>query len=506
MRLRTALSTAAVIALAAWLHQTDGRAQERRPQAVFRSNADLVTVPVFVKGSGGAVAGLQPADFVLTDNGVTQKVDSFSMEALPVDVTVLVETSYAFKDYAKSVNNHVRSIASRVHPGDRLEILGIDSYVNVLLPFGPPGRTFDVEQFPRGGMTSVYDAIAAALMREADPDRQHLVIAITDTIDTMSTLNMAAVAALARQSGATLVLSWVTMAVEGAPMGVPPPWMTSWERVDRHTGRFGPAQRTVPRRQQWTPHYDPPPGRNIYAFDVLREAADLTGGGLHIGGFIERNSAIVFDKVYSEFRRNYVLRYFPEGVARHGWHDVAVTVPRYPRLDIRARHGYFVEADAPKSRTPPAPAAPATGLFDALRAAAGARDLVGLQATIAAADEAGTLVNLIDEFRAAGNLWPATPRREFVAALVLADRAVRSPSEDVARTGLALIARYVPMVRPPLGPDEFAQVWLSASAALLEFAGRPVEAQSLRHAAATEADAPQDWPALLSRLNQLAAK
>ena len=132
-----------------------------------------------------------------------------------------METSHAFKDYAKSVNEQVRQIASRVHPGDRLEILGIDNYVNVLLPFGPPDRAFDVDAFPRGGVTSVNDALVAALLREADPDRQHLIIAITDTIDTMSTLNMAAVRAVAQQSSATLVLSWVTLSED--PMTEPEP-------------------------------------------------------------------------------------------------------------------------------------------------------------------------------------------------------------------------------------------------------------------------------------------
>lgn len=463
---RPAFAVAGAFAVAVSLPQSQGRAQEQKPAPVFRSNADLVTVPVFVKGSGGAVTGLQPADFVLTDNGVAQHVDSFSMEALPVDVTVLVETSHAIRDYAKSVNDQVRQIASRVHEGDRLEILGIDTYVNVLLPFGRPGREFDVNTFPRGGMTSVNDAIVAALLRQPDPDRQHLIIAITDTIDTMSTLDMAAVRAVARQSSATLVLSWVTMSQdEGEPI-----WMTTSERLDRHIR--GPAQRTVPRRQQWTPHYHPPLRRNMSAFDVLREAADLTGGGLHTGGFIERNSAIVFNRIYSEFRRNYVLRYVPRGVARDGWHDVAVTVPRYPRLDIRARHGYFIEAGRPAPGATPAPFAPPPGSLQALRAHADSDDLSALRATVAAAEEAGTLTQLIADFRAAGNLWPARPRREFVAALAIADRAVRSLSEEIASAGIRLIERYPPLVRPPLGPDDFERLWLRAAALLKESAGR----------------------------------
>ena len=96
-----------------------------------------------------------------------------------------------------------------------IEILGIDNYVNVVLPFGSPGREFDVDKFPRGGMTSVYDGLVAALLREADPDRQHLIIAITDTIDTMSTLNMSAVLAHLVRDG-ELALDWDDEITAGA--------------------------------------------------------------------------------------------------------------------------------------------------------------------------------------------------------------------------------------------------------------------------------------------------
>jgi hypothetical protein len=472
--------------------------QAQKPAPVFRANSDLVTIPVFVKGSGGAVAGLRPSDFVLTDNGVKQTVDSFTTEALPVDVTVLIETSYALRDYAKTVNEQVRRIAAEVRPTDRLEILGIDDYVNVLLPMGPPGRAFDVDAFARGGLMSVNDAIAAALMRQADPNRQHLVLVISDTIDTMSTLSMSAVREVARQSSATLYLTWVSLSEDPLFVGAagePPPWNSTSERLERHIR--GASQRTVPRRQQWMPHYDPPNGRNIYAFDVLREAADLTGGGLRIGGFIERNASIIFNKFYAEFRRNYVLRYKPAGVDRGGWHKVEVSVPRYPRLDVRARHGYLIENERTTPAAPVAPPMPSPGSLDALVAAANRDDLAALRATVTTAEETGALSRLIADFIAAGNLWPATPRREFVTALLLADRAVRSSSPELVRGGIALLARTMPLVRPPLGPDEFERLWLSAMASLLRSAARPAEAFRLLNAALERV--PNDPRLLLDR-------
>lgn len=336
------ISIVAITALAT--AEAQQQAVPQAPPAVFRANSDLVTVPVFVRGDQRTIAGLTAADFALTDNGVLQRIQDFSAEALPVDVTVLVETSRAMKDYAKSVNGHVREIMSEVRPTDRIEILGIDDYVNVLLPFGPPDRPFDVSKVPTGGMASVNDALVAALLRQTDPDRQHLIIAITDTIDTMSALDMATVRDVARHSSSTLELAWVSMAVDGVPaleMGAPPSWSNSAERLERH--ERGPAQRHSPRRAQWAPHYTPRPYRTIFDFDLLKEAAELTGGQLRVGGFIDRNAAIIFKKVYAEFRSSVVLRYVPAGVARDGWHAISVTVPRHRDLEIRARQGYFVE-------------------------------------------------------------------------------------------------------------------------------------------------------------------
>jgi len=331
------IAMASIAAIGAW--GTVGAQQQLPPQGppvVFRANSDLVTVPVFVKGNERIITGLTADDFLLTDNGVPQQIQSLSAEALPVDVTVLVETSRAMKDYAKSINGHVHDILSEVRPTDRIEILGIDDYVNVLLPFGPPNRPVDMSHVPTGGMASVNDALVAALVREADPDRRHLIVAITDTIDTMSALDMAAVRDVARHSNATLELVWVTMSGTA-----PPSWTTSAERVDAHVR--GPAQRRSPRRAQWTPHYEPRPNRTFADFDVIREAAELTGGQLRVGSLIDRNAAIIFRKVYAEFRSSVVLRYVPTAVERDGWHALSVTVPKHRDLEIRARQGYFVE-------------------------------------------------------------------------------------------------------------------------------------------------------------------
>jgi len=457
------------------------RVEPQTPQAVFRTNTDLVTVPVFVKGSDGKIGSLSAQDFALTDTGVPQRIEMVDGESIPADVTVLMETGSAIEDYRKGVNEQVRRIAAMMRPTDRIEVLGIDDYVHVLVPFGPPTRSLEVGTFTGGGMMSVNDALVAALLREPSPDRRHLIIALTDTIDTMSTATMATVRDVARQSSSTLVVAWITLSQDGDPSpGVP--WATASERLDRHIkapvtlgarGLLGhpdparPTARTVPARQQWTPHYDPPKGRRWEAFDVLREAAALTGGSVHPPGvFVDRNASTIFDKIYAEFRQNFILRYLPTGVTRDGWHDVTVTIPRTPGAEIRARRGYLVESAAPAST--PTPGTRAMTTLDALIEAAGTSDLPAMRAAIATADSPERLTTLIADFQKAGNVRPASPRREFIAALMLADAAISASSEPLRADALGLLRRYRALVRSPLGPDAFDDEWMASAATIAD--------------------------------------
>jgi VWFA-related protein len=497
MTLRRTLTAPFAIALVAFLcASSGGRAQSQTPQTIFRTNTDLVTIPVFVKGNDSLVGGLGATDFVLTDNGVRQTVETIDSESLPVDVTILMETGSAIEPYRKSLNEQVRKIAALMRPTDRIEVLGIDNYVSVLVPFGAPTRDLKVEAFAGRGMMSVNDALVAALLRESDPDRRHLIIAMTDSIDTMSTLSMASVRDVAKQSRSTLVVSWITLSADADSLF--PPWATSAERLERHvraprslgerpmlnidsklaTPRSSAVivGRTVPARQQWTPHYDPPRGRLSSAFDVLREAADLTGGAVHPPGvFTDRNAAAIFDKIYAEFRRNYILRYLPQGVTRDGWHDVKVTIPSHSGLEVRARRGYLVEPKPP-AIPPPPPPPPVLGSWASVNDAIRRGNFDDVRAMIAAADTPERQQTLMTDFEAAGTEGSIEPRREFVTALLLADAALASTDDDVQGAAVALLSKYAGLVRPPTGPDVFEHGGLIAQTSLLVGAIRPADA------------------------------
>ena len=139
-------------------------------QQVFRAGTDVVSVNVSVRASGAPVNNLHAADFVLLDNGVQQRIESVEVQAVPADVTLLVETSDAVSGYVGSLSNQVQKIAALVRPDDRLSVMTIDTYVTEVLPRQPVLNP-QIGRFTPGGLSSANDALAMALLRHADPDR-----------------------------------------------------------------------------------------------------------------------------------------------------------------------------------------------------------------------------------------------------------------------------------------------------------------------------------------------
>jgi len=185
----------------------------------------------------------------------------------------------------------------------------------------------------------------------------------------------------------------------------------------RNTGPSVGNGSSVARAHSWVPHYTPPAGRILAAFDLLKEAAETTGGALHPPGvFTDRTAAAIFSKVYDDYRHSYVLRYMPAGIARDGWHDIAVTTPKFPSYELHARRGYFVEkagAAAPTAGTP----APTKAPIDALVSAGDAGDYAAVGDAIRNDVFATSRLATIKNFIELGNVFPSAPRREFLVAL-----------------------------------------------------------------------------------------
>ncbi|MEX2271494.1 MAG: hypothetical protein WD690_08495 [Vicinamibacterales bacterium] len=433
--------------------------QTAQQQPVFRSTVDVVTVDVSVRTIGRPVGGLTANDFVLLDNGVRQTIESVEMQEVPVDVSVLVDANEDVTIGLDSIHEQVRRIASRLRPADRIRVTAINGGVADILPARAPALQTMPPIEPRG-VSAASDGIAAALLRGAESGRRHLIVAVTNGVDAISTIAPETVIALARQSEAVLHIVQLDVVLELATQ--PPSYSTGRTRLNAARRQISGLR--PPTRLFWRP-YD-----SIRDIETLRAAADATGGALHLPGLITDTSDVV-TKVFEDYRRSYVLRYTPKGVAREGWHEIVVTVPKYPSYTLHARRGYGVEA-APRPRgreEKPSDRPQFPGRVSTLVEAYDRADYARMEKVLAGVADA----TLVADVRKAGNPWPANPNREAVFVIEIAEAALRSRREAAIEAARDLLVDHRKLVRHPLGPDRFERYWLWAVLAMLQGVNHP---------------------------------
>lgn len=269
-------------------------------QQPFRSATDVVTLEAAVLQDNKPVSGLSSRDFVVTDNGVRQTVEVVSASSLPVDLSLIVDTSGSMTESVGEMKRQILAAATQLRPEDRVRLLHFDWGVQEVFPMQPPSAELSFDRFGAGGATSLHDALAAVLMRSRKPGRAELAVVFTDAVDTSSAMTLEADRELARRSDVLLHAFIVR-----APADV---------FVDAAIGR---------------PDYGP-----------LTDLADLTGGRLDIV-LADNHVANGLARTLADFRSSYTLRFTATGVPRPGWHELVVRIDRPGGFVVRARKGYF---------------------------------------------------------------------------------------------------------------------------------------------------------------------
>ena len=272
-------------------------AQQAPSQPVFRAGVDAVMVDVSVQTSDRPVSGLTAADFRLRDNGVLQEIVVSTIDAVPVDVTVLVDTSYSVVPNLDKFRADVQTFPPLLRPIDRVRLVTFAYGATEILPMQPRPKTIAVDHIKAAGGTSLNDALLFALLPEPQPGRRHLVIVLTDGVDSTSVVDAADVPGIAMRSGAVL---HVVLRKGAETAGKPTP--ESEQAIQQAAAQTG--------------------GR---VWD-LSTTGDIVG---------------VLTQVFEHFKQNYVLSFVPKGVSREGWHELSVELPGLPGAVVVARKGYF---------------------------------------------------------------------------------------------------------------------------------------------------------------------
>ena len=275
-------------------------------QVVFRARTESVAISASVKRGNAAVANLTASDFRLTDNGVAQSIEAVTIESVPLDVTLMMDTSGSTAGALDRMKSDVISIAKMLRPDDQFRLLTIGLSVETPVPWQRAGNSVALQMRAMPGISLVYDALFVALTHTPAAGRRHLIVAMTDGEDCGSLLDGARVLDASGRSEA--VLHWIYVSSQGD---------------------FDPNALAA--------YCTPGDAREV---NFVEQSALRTGGDRHQSRFGDP-AVRTFAQILDEFRQSYVLRYSPQGVKGTGWHSVTVQVTAQTALTIKSRSGYF---------------------------------------------------------------------------------------------------------------------------------------------------------------------
>ena len=113
--------------------------QQGDQQSTVRVRVNQVVVPVIVKdGAGRLVPDLRKDDFRILEDNIEQRIASFSAEAYPLSMVVLVDNDLKSKD-AQVVSDSLRSIVAGLSTNDETFLCRFDQFFH-------PGRGFITDQ------------------------------------------------------------------------------------------------------------------------------------------------------------------------------------------------------------------------------------------------------------------------------------------------------------------------------------------------------------------------
>ena len=294
---------------------------------VFRSGVEGVTVVASVRQGNRPVGGLTAADFHLTDNGVPQRISSVSAEKVPLDLTLLLDLSSSVDGpQLQRLKKAVADTAALLRSDDRIRLVAISQVLQEVFGFQPPSAALPLDGLRAEGATSLYDGMAATMMRPAGAGRRQLVVAFTDGRDSTSIVDEKTAFEIARRSDAVVS---IVVPVEAADAAA------TRRLAQRNTvdSLAGAGNLSTSGRVPGATGADGLPLS-------LAQLVAPTGGlvvPLGSGESISR----VFRTTLEDFRASYVLHYTAEGVPPEGWHELSVSVKKRGRYDIRARKGYM---------------------------------------------------------------------------------------------------------------------------------------------------------------------
>ena len=261
----------------------------------FQAGVSLVEVFATVtdERSGRPVVDLQEADFTILEDGVPQRIATFTAGDLPLAVAVAVDRSFSMKK--EGVTRQVRAVRTflgAMKPTDETMVVAIGGETEIVAPLSTDRQAAlnALDRLTPWGTTPLYDSALEAMRAIQAGKGRRVLVLLSDGQDRYSATTAAA-----------LVTHGRGMDVQVDPIAL--------------------GQAIPP---------------------LFAELASVTGGR----PMLARNDAQLQHELAAlsaDLRAQYLIGYTPEPLKHAGdapWRSIAVTVNR-PDVRIRARDGYL---------------------------------------------------------------------------------------------------------------------------------------------------------------------
>ena len=277
-----------------------------RTKAVAYAEAvdvDVVQVTAVVTdGAGRFVTGLKAADFRIYEDDKPQRITTFAVEDIPLELVAAVDVSSSMTDALPAVKRHATRFLSQLRDSDQVTVLGFNDSIFTLArrATGRAARERAVARLAPWGGTALYDVIIHAFDLLGRQAGRRSLLVFSDGEDQSSRAAMPAVIKRAEASDATV-------------------YMIGQGRALR-----------APALQQ-----------------LMRQLAQGSGGR----AFFSADDAkleTIFEQIVEDLRHQYLLAYPAPDHARDGeWHRIRVEVPGRGYA-VRARLGYRIARPDPQ--------------------------------------------------------------------------------------------------------------------------------------------------------------
>ena len=307
-------------------------------QTTLHTTTTLVVVPTLVETpSKELVFSLKADDFVLTDNGVPQKVTLEDESSRPLLLVVLMQTGGAARGQFPSYANLSTMISAILGPApNKVSIVNFDSRPEAASPF-----TSDVAQWkdaidhPDVGDTgaAVFDGLeyAIGLLKQQPANTRRAILLISQEHDGGSKAQMKDVI---RDLGETNTAVYsVTFSSE----------KTAFKQALKDPPHLNPPIDVVAGGFQGYFSLSEPLGMVLGSMrkNLSAEIAALSGG--ETSSFDNRvELADDLGVLNNHIRNRYILSFYPTSQTS-GLHTIAVRLAHHPELLVSARRNYWLE-------------------------------------------------------------------------------------------------------------------------------------------------------------------